>query len=243
MEKVLTPFLRGKISLYQPKEGYRFNIDSVLLADFVKVSNQNASLIDLGTGSGIIPILLKLRYPNLKISALEVQPFFYTLAKENFQKNNLIVELTLGNVKDVKNLYQGQSFDYVVSNPPYIKGEYNQKNENLKIARSETLATLDDFVKAAKFLLKNKGKFFTVLPIYRFVEALETFEKNKLFLKRIRFIHPTNSEPATNVLLEVQKGVKKGGEIIEPPVFIYEDPKVKKYTPYVENLLENFAEK
>jgi len=236
----LTPFLRGKISLYQPKSGYRFNIDSVLLSDFFKPTNQKGTLIDLGTGSGIIPILISLRYPDINLSALEVQHLFVETARENFKLNKVDVNLIHADVKQVRQFFKPESFDYVITNPPYIKS-YSSKNENLEIARSEKLATLDDFLKASKYLLKNKGRLFIVFPVFRFVELVERLIQNKLIPKRVRFIHPTASEPATNVLIEAQKSVKSGNETVEKPLIVYKDSKNKIYTKEVEKILKDFC--
>lgn len=236
----LSPFIRGKVYIIQKKEGYRFNIDSLLLSDFVNIKS-SGKVIDLGTGSGIILILLSLKYKNLKFYGLEVQEELHYLAKKNFALNNVEVELKLGNVKDIKNLYPHQFFDYVVVNPPYFKsGEY--KNIQEKIARSEVLGSLEDFIKASWYLLKNKGKLFMIVPSERLSETINLLKNNKLQPKRYKFIHPSINEKATHFMVEAIKQAKEGGEVVESPLVVYENPKEKKYTPYVWNMLENFPE-
>ncbi|PMP63388.1 MAG: methyltransferase [Sulfurihydrogenibium sp.] len=236
----LSPFIRGKVYIIQKKEGYRFNIDSLLLSDFVNIKS-SGKLIDLGTGSGIILILLSLKYKNLKFYGLEVQKELYELAKKNILLNNLEAQLKLGNVKDVKDLFPHQFFDYVVINPPYFKqGEYKSTQE--KIARSEVLATLEDFIKASWYLLKNKGKLFMILTTDRLSEALSVMKSYKLQPKRYRFIHPSSKEKATHFMVEAIKQAKEGGETVENPLIVYDNPKEKKYTDYVWNLLENYPE-
>jgi len=233
----ISPFIRGKIKIIQKREGYRFNIDSLLLVDFLNIKS-SGKIIDIGTGSGIIPILISLKYKNLKLYALEVQEDLFDIAKRNFQINNVHVQIALGNVKDVKKIYNHQYFDYVVINPPYFK-EGNYKNIQEKIARSEALAKLEDFIYGSWYLLKNKGKLHLINITERFSETVSLLKKYNLQPKRYRFIHPSINEKATHFLVEASKNAKEGGEIVEAPLIIYENPKEKKYTDYVWNLLEN----
>ncbi len=233
----ISPFIRGKIRIIQKREGYRFNIDSLLLVDFLNIKS-SGKIIDIGTGSGIMPILISLKYKNLKLYALEVQEDLFDIAKRNFQINNVNVQVALGNVKDVKKIYNHQYFDYVVINPPYFK-EGNYKNIQEKIARSEALAKLEDFIYGSWYLLKNKGKIYLINITERFSETVSLLKKYNIQPKRYRFIHPSINEKATHFLVEASKNAKEGGEIVEAPLIIYENPKEKKYTDYVWNLLEN----
>ena len=233
----ISPFIRGKIRIIQKREGYRFNIDSLLLVDFLNIRS-SGKIIDIGTASGIMPILISLKYKNLKLYALEVQEDLFDIAKRNFQINNVNVQVALGNVKDVKKIYNHQYFDYVVINPPYFK-EGNYKNIQEKIARSEALAKLEDFIYGSWYLLKNKGKLYLINITERFSETVSLLKKYNIQPKRYRFIHPSINEKATHFLVEASKNAKEGGEIVEAPLIIYENPKEKKYTDYVWNLLEN----
>lgn len=229
----ISPFIRGKIHIIQKKKGYRFNVDSLLLVNFVNISPFKR-VIDLGTGSGIIPILLNLKLKDIELYAVEVQQQMYDIAKRNFVLNKVDVNLFLSDVKDVKMLFSSGFFDVVITNPPYFK------EANLSIERSEILATFEDFVKAASFLLKNKGKFFYIYPVGRFIESLSICKKYKLQPKRFRFIHPSLDEKATHLLVECLKSGKEGGEIVERPLIMYKDPKKKLYTEEVWCILENF---
>jgi len=236
----LTPFIRGKVLVYQPKIGYRFNLDSVLLAHFFQTNKKNAKIIDLGTGSGIIPVLISLKYPHLQFYAVEIQKEFYQLAKKTFEKNNLNVNLINEDIKLLKKYFQSSYFDYVITNPPYLK-EYSSENQNFLIAKSEVKATIKDFIKISSYLLKNRGKFFGVFPSYRFVEVISYLTENRLISKRLRFIHPTKNQKATHFLIEAQKGVKLGGETIENPLIVYKDTKNKIYSKEVKFILEKFV--
>ena len=235
-----SPFIRGKIHLFQPEKGYRFNLDSVLLASFAKLKNKG-KLIDLGTGSGILILLLNLKYPKLEYYAVEVQDEFIKLAEQNFKLNNINVKLIKENIKNIKNVFTANYFDYVILNPPYLK-EYHSDNTNLKIAKSEYLASVKDFIKAGSYILKQKGKLFMVSPVSRFSEIIYHLKSNKLEPKRYRFIYPTIQEKATHFLVEAVKDAKEGGDIIERPFIIYENPKEKKYSQEVNFILEKFVD-
>lgn len=233
----ISPFIRGKIHIIQKKDGYRFNVDSILLVSFVNISSSK-KVIDLGTGSGVIPILLNLKFKNLKLYAIEVQESMYSLAERNFKLNNVEVDLKLVDVRDIKTVFQNQFFDCVITNPPYfISKDYSS---NQYVEKSEHLATFEDFVKSASYLLKNKGKFYYIFPVSRFVESITICKSYKLQPKRFRFIYPSVNENATHVLVECLKGGKERGEVVEKPLIMYENPKEKKYTQEVWNLLENF---
>ncbi len=237
----LNEFIRGKIKLYQPKEGYRFNIDSVLLSSFISINKKTGTILDIGTGTGIIPLLLSLKYPNLKFYAIEIQDSLFELAKKNFNLNNLKVNLIKGDIKEYKKFFKANQFDYIVSNPPYFKQVSNtKKNEEIKIARYEIKLSIDDIFKASKYLLKDKGKLFLVFPSDRFTEIIEKSKNSKLELKKARFIHPDINDKSTHVLMEFIKGGKEGLNI-EKPLIIYSDKKNKIYTDEVNYILENFV--
>lgn len=229
----LSPFIRGKVHIIQKKSGYRFNVDSILLASFVNI-NPSKKVIDLGTGSGIIPILLNLKTQNLKLYAIEIQPDMVDVAERNFLINGVDVQLRQCDVRQIKQCFAGGWFDAVVTNPPYYK------QSDGSIERSEVLSVFEDFVKAASYLLKNKGRFFYIYPVSRFVESISLCKKYKLQPKRFRFVHPSATENATHVLVECLKSGKEGGEIVEKPLIMYKNPKNKEYTDEVWCLLENF---
>ena len=236
----LTPFIRGKVFIYQPLNGYRFNLDSVLLAHFFQTNKKTAKIIDLGTGSGIIPVLISLKYPHLQFHAVEIQQEFYQLAKKTFKKNNLNVNLINENIKFLKKYFPSSYFDYVITNPPYLK-KYRSENKNLLISKSEKEASIEDFINISSYLLKNKGKFFGVFPTYRFLEITSYLLKSKLIPKKVRFIHPTINEKSTHFLVEAQKGVKSGNEVIGKPLIVYKDAKNKTYSEEVRFILEDFT--
>ncbi len=241
-ELISSPFIRGKIQVIQKKTGYRFNLDSILLAYFSKLKN-NSKVIDLGTGSGILILLLNLKYKNLKFYAVEIQKNLYEIAKQNFKINNIEVKLYLENVKNIKNLFNPQSFDFVITNPPFFKKEMaKSKNEEIQIAKSEIKGTLEDFISASSYLLKNSGKLFLINNTTRLSETIYLMKKYKIQPKRFRFVHPTINENATNFLVEGIKGGKESGEIVEKPLIVYKNPKEKIYTEEIDYVLNVFAD-
>ncbi|WP_456342534.1 tRNA1(Val) (adenine(37)-N6)-methyltransferase [Thermovibrio sp.] len=238
----LSTFLNEKCRFYQFKEGFRFGTDTFLLADFVRLKGKER-LIDLGTGCGVIPILLLLKYPGITAVGLDVLEENVSLALKNAEINGVsdrfrAVHL---NVKDVKNLFRSGEFDVVVSNPPFIEvGRGNlSKGGHRAVARQELLATLEDFVKAASYLLKNRGRFYLLLPTVRFVDGLCLCRKYSLEPKRLRFIYPEEGREANLFLLECLKGGGKG-TTVEPPLVVYSDAKKRVYTEEVEEKYSSF---
>lgn len=239
--EILTPFIRGKVKIIQSKKGYRFNIDSVLLAAFINIPDKKSKLIDLGTGSGIIPILLSLKYKNVEMYGLELQESLLKQARKNFELNNVNGKVIEGDVRKIKEIFPAESFDYVVFNPPYHTPQKVELTER-SIARYEIEGKIKDFINAASYLLKNKGRAFLISPVSRFSEIVSCLLENFLIPKRYRFVHPTLEESATHFLIESMKKGKKGGEIVEKPLIVYKNPFKKIYTPEVDFLLEKFVE-
>ncbi|MBK3331564.1 methyltransferase [Persephonella atlantica] len=241
-EETLTPFLRGKIKIIQSKEGYRFNIDSLLLASFVKITDRPSKLIDLGTGSGIILILLGLKYKKVQLYGVELQESLFSQAWRNINLNNIKAQLFKGDIREIKRIFRPENFDYVVFNPPYHQPPSQVEKTEKNVARFEIEGKIKDFVKASSFLLKNGGKLFAIVPSSRFSEFITYLIEQNIQPKRYRAIHPTITENATHILVEGIKGGKTGGETVEKPLIVYEDSYKKIYTPEVEFILEKFCE-
>lgn len=243
MDRVdLSTFLSDRCRFYQFKEGFRFGTDTFLLTDFVRVKGRER-LIDLGTGCGVIPILLLLKYPKLTAVGVDVLPENIELSLKNAEINGVLdrfCAVTL-NVKDVKSRFKPSSFDVVVSNPPFIEvGTGDVPEGKLKAyARQEISATLSDFVDAARYLLKNRGRFYLLLPVHRFVDAVYLLRDRKLEPKRLRFIYPCPGKSANLFLLEAVKGGGKG-ITVESPLVVYKDCSSRVYTEEVEEKYANF---
>ena len=239
-DETLTPFIRGKIKVIQSKTGYRFNIDSVLLAGFVNISNKKSKLLDLGTGSGILILLLSLKYKNLSFYGVELQENLFSQAWRNLKINNINGQLFKGDIREIKKIFKRESIDYVVFNPPYHKPQPDTKHTEKNIARFELESNIKDFIYAAEYVLKPNGKLFFIFPSTRLSEIILILLEKKIQPKRYRFVYPSLNENSSHVLIEAVKYGNPSGEIIEKPLVVYDKPDKKIYSPEVNFLLEKF---
>jgi len=240
----LSSFLNEKTFFYQKKNGFRFGTDTFLLADFVRLKGKER-LIDLGTGCGVIPILLLKKFPELKAVGIDVLEENVLLSLKNAEINKVADRFRAlkVNVKEVKNFFRSGEFDVVVTNPPFIEvGRGNlSESSHRAIARQELTAKLSDFILAASYLLKNRGRFYILLPVQRFVDVIELMRKYRIEPKRLRFIQPENQREANLFLLEGMKGSGKG-LVVEPPLIVYKDSKKREYTEEVDRKYREFLE-
>ena len=204
------------LKIIQNKDGFCFGIDSILLTDFAKNIKNNAKVLDLGTGTGIIPILLYGKTKNTKFVGVEIQPEVAEMAnrsvKLNLLENN--IEILNTNILELSKIYNRGSFDVVTTNPPYKKintGVINENNKKL-ISRHEITASLEDFIRTASFLLKDLGEFYMVHRPDRLVDIFYEMRKNKIEPKKIKFIYPNKNKKTNLVLI---KGIKNGKQFLE----------------------------
>lgn len=213
-----------------------FGIDAVLLSDFAKEIRNNSQVLDLGTGTGILSILLTAKTNLKKIYGIEIQEEVANMAKRSVELNQLQekVEIINKNIKDLKNIFEKNSMDAIVTNPPYKKldtGKTNEK-ENKYIARHEVTASLEDFIKISFDLLKDKGSFYMIHRPERLAEIIYTLKKNKLEPKRMRFIYSNIEQEPKLVLIKAVKNAKEF-LTVEKPLFIY-----NKQGEYTEEILQ-----
>lgn len=214
------------LKIIQNSDGFCFGIDSVLLSDFAKKIKKGAKVIDLGTGSGIISILLCGKTEAREIIGVEVQKEVYDMATRSAKLNKLENRFKIinKNIKDLKNVFKPNSFDVVVTNPPYKKSNTGLKNEIEKkyISRHEVKANLEDFIDMTKYLLKDKGEFYMVHRPDRLVDILYLMRKHKIEPKQIKFVCP-NVEKSPNLVLI--KGIKNGGQFlkVEKNLYVYNE--------------------
>ena len=222
--------LQNGYYVIQDPDKFCFGMDAVLLSGFAKVKKGETAL-DLGTGTGIIPILLKTKTNGKHFTGLEIQKECADMAGRSVRYNHLEddVEIVQGDIKEAADIFGAASFDVVTSNPPYMIGQHGLKNpsETKAIARHEILCTFADITAAAKKLLKNKGKLFLVHRTFRLSEILCQLSKDGLEPKRIRFVHPYIDKEPNIFLLEAVKG-GKSRMTVEPPLIVYQ--KEGKYT-------------
>lgn len=209
--------LDEKFKIMQDKNGFRFSIDPIILVDFVKIHKKNSKILDIGTGNGIIPVLLVMKNKAFDIDGIEIQESVSNLARENIKLNNLEENIKIIN-EDVKKYKMGNTYDIILSNPPYMTLDGKKINEtNAKaIARHEIKLNLEDLIKSAKRLLKPKGTFYLVHRSYRMIEICKILEENNFSVSRIKFAYAKKDMNSNLVLIEAQKGKKAKLEIEEP---------------------------
>jgi len=233
-ELVPTPFLEGSITVYQPKKGFRFGIDSVLLAHFLNLKPKEL-ILEVGAGSGIISLIALKRFPKCKIFALELEDIFVECLKKNLIENNMQDKLFVihGDIKEYP--FKRETFDVIFSNPPYFKSEAGRKSpyEIENIARREREFNLDEFLKNISNLLKNRGRFYLIFTALRLAELIYLLKKHKLEPKVLRLVY---SYPGSEARLVLLLAIKNAGEEVRilPPLFIYTSPK-GPYTEEVKN--------
>ncbi len=212
------------LKIIQNKKGFCFGIDSILLADFAKEIKKEAKVLDLGTGTGIIATLLCKKTKLKKIIGIEKQKEVFEMAEKSIKLNQLENQFEIINedIINLKNKLEKNSFDVIVTNPPYKKKNTGIKNEEEKkiISRHETTATLEDFIKVSKDMLKDKGEFYMVHRPERLVDILNIMRNYKIEPKLLRFIYANkNSEPKLILI----KGIKNAKSFlkIQNNLYIY----------------------
>lgn len=227
--------------IIQREDGFCFGIDSVLLSDFAKNIRDNSMVLDLGTGTGILGILLTQKTKLKKIIGIEIQEEIADMASRSINLNKLEnrFEIINANIKELEGRIPIESFDAIVTNPPYKKMNSGKVNDNeIKlISRHEFKADLSDFIKVSFKYLKDKGTLYMVHRPERLSDIIFEMKKNKIEPKRIRFVHSNQESPSKLVLIE---GVKNGKSFlkIEKPLFVY-----KKDGEYTDEILEIYNKK
>ena len=214
--------------ILQKKDGFCFGMDAVLLAGFARVQAGERAL-DLGTGTGIIPILLSAKTAGDSFTGLEIQEAFAEMAGRSVQLNGLAdrVKIVQGDIREASRLFGKASFDVVTSNPPYMNDAHGLKNPDLPkaIARHEVLCTLAELIRETALLLKPGGRFYLVHRPHRLVEIITVLREYKLEPKRMKLVHPFIDKEANMVLIEAFRG---GGPMmkVEAPIIVYQEPGV-----------------
>jgi tRNA1Val (adenine37-N6)-methyltransferase len=231
-------FFSGRIRIKQGRSGYRFSIDAVLLAHY---ANPRAGdrVLDLGTGCGIIPLILSLHTSKITVIGVEVQPVLAELAAFNVRENRMDdrIRVLCGDLKLLKPEMISGPVDLVVSNPPYRKSDSGRINPDRQraVARHEIRATLSDVIKAARRMLRPAGRFVTVYTAERTAELLTQMRSERIEPKNIRSVHSYRQSNAKLILVE---GIKEGrpGTKISPPLVLYD-----KNGDYTEEVKHMFA--
>lgn len=219
------------LKIIQNSQGFCFGIDAILLSDFAKDMKKSELVVDLCTGTGVIPILLAGKTGAKKIIGVEIQEECADMAKRSVALNNLEnrVEIINVDLKLLKNVIPSATVDVVTVNPPYMKkgtGVINEKNAII-ISKHEVSCTLEDVIKEAARLLKFNGEFYMIHKSERIADVFCTMRKYKIEPKRIRFVYPQVDKPSNLVLVE---GARSGKEFLkhEKPLIVYKEN--KEYT-------------
>lgn len=219
---------RNGYRIIQRTDGFCFGMDAVLLSGFAMVKKGERAL-DLGTGTGIIPILLEAKTEGEHFSALEIQREVADMARRSVSLNGLEekIQIVEGDIREASQIFGAASFDVVTSNPPYMNDAHGLKNPDLPkaIARHEVLCTLDDVVREASRVLKIGGRFYMVHRPHRLAEIITVLRGYKLEPKRMKMVHPFADRDANMVLIEAVRG---GGVFLkmEAPVIVFKEPGV-----------------
>jgi tRNA1Val (adenine37-N6)-methyltransferase len=217
--------LGRRVKIFQKEKGYRFSVDALLLSHFVHLKKGDL-IVDLGTGSGVIAIIMAQRGGCGKVVGVDIQEELVDMARRSVMLNGLQEKVNIchGDIRKIETLFKPKYFDISIFNPPYRKlksGRINP-NDQKSIARHEIRGTLHDFLKASIYLLKKSGRAYIIYPATRMVELLSSMRTAGVEPKRMRIVHSHNSSRGEFVLVE---GVKNGREELEvlPPLTVYSE--------------------
>lgn len=216
----------GRLQCLQYRQGYRFSIDAVLLSHFI-TPKPDDRILDLCAGCGVVSLVLAYRWPVISLTALEIQPQLAELVRRNIEINHFKdrIDAIEGDCRQINELVDVGSFEWVVCNPPYRKSDTGRQNpeEEQAIARHEISVDLSGVIKAVCFALKTRGRAVFVYPALRMAALVVELKNNGLEPKRLQVVHSYPGGEGKLVLVEAVKG---GGEelAILPPFYIYKEP-------------------
>lgn len=215
------------LKIIQNPEWFCFGVDSVLLSEFARDIKKDSKIVDLGTGNGVLSILLSKKVNPSYILAIEKQKDVAEMAERSIKLNNLesLIEIKNEDIKNLKNFKNfSKFFDAVVTNPPYKKEGtgINAKNEKQQIARYESTVALDEWIEVSSKLLNDTGSLYIVYRTDRLTELIEIMRKYKLEAKKIRFVHSKINEQSNLVLIKAKKNAGTFLKI-EPPLVVYNE--------------------
>ncbi len=219
---------RNGYGIIQDPGRFCFGMDAVLLSGFAKVK-KGEKVIDLGTGTGIIPILLEAKTKGEHFTGLEIQPESADMARRSVAYNHLEEKISIidGDIKEASQIFGASSFDVVTTNPPYMIGQHGLTNptDAKAIARHEVMCNLDDIIRESARLLRPQGRFYMVHRPFRLVEIFCKMVEYHIEPKRMKLVYPYVDKEPNMVLIEGMSG-GKSRITVEKPLIVYKEPGV-----------------
>lgn len=216
---------RNGYSIIQDPKKFCFGMDAVLLSGFAEIK-EGDKVLDLGTGTGIIPILLEAKTKGEHFTGLEIQEESADMARRSVAYNHLEdrIDIVTGDIKEASHLFLPSSFDVITTNPPYMIGQHGLQNADSakSIARHEVLCTLEDILRESAKLLKPGGHFFMVHRPFRLAEIMTAMTKYKIEPKRMKLVYPFIDKEPNMVLIEGLRGGKPR-MTVEKPLIVYKE--------------------
>ncbi len=236
-DETFDTLFEGNLKFVQSRSGYRVSLDAVLLAYFATIRDEE-HIADLGSGNGVIPLILAYRHPSILVTGVEFQAAMADRARRNVQLNGFDkrVRIARGDVRAVEKTAGPESFDVVVCNPPYRQASSGRISPNTEkqVARHECEGDLHDFISAGAYLLPAKGRMALVYSAVRSIDLLAAMRHAGIEPKRVRMVHSFVETEASLVLVEGVKGGRSGAKV-HAPLVIYEQG--KKYTIEIKAML------
>lgn len=217
---------RNHYRIIQDSDRFCFGMDAVLLSGFAR-AKEGDKVLDLGTGTGIIPILMEAKTKAFRLYGLEIQPDSADMARRSVKLNGLEkkIEIITGDIKEADSFFDAASFDVITCNPPYMTEHHGLTNPEAPkaIARHELLCTLEDVIRISSRLLKPGGNFFMVHRPFRLVDIMVLLREYKLEPKRMKLIYPFVDKEPNMVLIEANRG-GRARMTVEKPLIVYKEP-------------------
>ena len=238
-----TTKINANITLCEPNGGIRFGTDALLLADFARNGIKRGKCIDLGTGSGVIPLLMLASGSNADFIGLELQPEYAETARKNSEQNGFSdrFEGVCGNAENYKALFESGRVDSVITNPPYMRNDCGKSNASLPlaVARREISGGIELFCKAAGWALKSGGSFFAVYRPDRLATLICAMRNNNIEPKRLRAVTASVGSAPSLILVEGKKDGKEG-LIFEKDLILYKDESHSEESEELKEIYKRF---
>ena len=240
-DETFDTLFEGNLKLVQSRSGYRVSLDALLLGHFATIRHEE-NIADLGSGNGVIPLIVAYLYPSVSFMGVEFQTAMAERARRNVQLNGFDkrIRVAVGDVRAIEKIAPPESFDAVVCNPPYRQPSSGRisPNKEKQLARHECQGELRDFIAAGAYLLPVKGRMALIYPAVRSVDLLDTMRHIGLEPKRVRMVHSFAETEASLVLVEGVKGGRSGLKVHAPLVVFAQ---AKEYSAEIKAMLTGSA--